>query len=139
MFYLSEYLEKNRVYYYQNLQNISQNEDWDSWIEFFLKAVIEQSKENTDKAKEINKLYEKKKERIVDLTHSQFAIKTLDFIFCSPIFTSTQFFERSYIPKQSAIRILNLLKEGGVIEIIVKGKSRQPNVYIFKKLLNIIK
>ncbi|MDR1684154.1 MAG: Fic family protein, partial [Elusimicrobiota bacterium] len=41
MFYISEYFEKNRTEYYARLAGISQNDDWQGWIEFFLKAVEE--------------------------------------------------------------------------------------------------
>ena len=40
MFYLSAYLEANRDEYYAKLQNISKFNDWNGWLEFFLKATI---------------------------------------------------------------------------------------------------
>ncbi len=137
MFYLSAYFESHRDEYYQKLLGISKDGDWESWIEYFLNAVVIQSKENIGKAKAIHRLYDIKKEKIVDLTHSQFAIKALDFLFCNPIFTSSQFVKESKIPKASASRILNSLDSGGVIRIIKKGVGSRPTTYIFTKLLNI--
>jgi len=138
MFYLSAYFESHRDEYYQRLLGISKDGDWENWIEYFLNAVIIQSKENINKAKAIHQLYDIKKEKIVELTHSQFAIKTLDFLFCNPIFTSSQFVKDSKIPKASASRILNSLEIGGVIKVIQKGVGSRPTTYIFIKLLNIV-
>lgn len=137
MFYLSAYFESHRDEYYQKLLGISQDGNWEDWIEYFLNAVIIQSRENVNKAKAIHQLYDIKKEKIVGLTHSQFTIRALDFLFRNPIFTSSQFIKDSKIPKTSASRILNSLDIGGVIKIIQKGSGRKPTTYIFTKLLNI--
>lgn len=137
MLYLSAYFEKNREAYYQSLQNISQKNDWENWIIYFLNAVIEQSQKNIEKAKAIHKLYDSKKIKIVDLTHSQFAIKTLDFIFSFPIFSSTQFVKESKIPRASASRILNILERGNVIRVVERGAGKRPTIYSFSKLLAI--
>lgn len=138
MFYLSEYFESHRENYYQKLLNVSQNNDWEGWIEYFLGAVVEQSKINIQKAKAIHKLYDDKKNKIVDITHSQFAIKTLDFLFCYPVFTSSQFVKESKIPSRSAARILNELKDGGVIKTVEKGTGKKPATYAFVKLLAVV-
>ena len=137
-FYLSAYFEANRNEYYRRFEEIEINEDWEGWIEFFLKAVIEQSKINIQKAKDILELYDLKKEKITDLTHSQFSIKALDYMFSYPIFTSTDFRKKTAIPKQSASLILRSLVEGGVLEIFLRGQGRRPNAYVFTKLMNIV-
>lgn len=137
MFYLSAYFEKNRTEYYEHLKGISKNGNWEAWIEYFLQAVVMQAKENVIKAKAIHTLYDQKKNRIVELTHSQFAIKTLDFLFSFPIFTSSQFIEHSRIPEATARRILNELTKGQVIKEMRSAKGRKPGVYLFPKLLAI--
>jgi len=69
MLYLSEYFESNRQEYYHKLQNISNKNEWEDWIRYFLKAVIDQSRTNIEKAKKIQSLYELKKIRVRDLTN----------------------------------------------------------------------
>lgn len=44
-FFLSSYFEKHRLQYFQKLFDISENNDWESWVVYFLKGVIEQSRE----------------------------------------------------------------------------------------------
>lgn len=43
-FFMSHYFEKHRLKYFQKLFDISEKGDWESWIEFFLKGVIVESK-----------------------------------------------------------------------------------------------
>ncbi|MEX0917176.1 MAG: Fic/DOC family N-terminal domain-containing protein [Candidatus Paceibacterota bacterium] len=138
MLYLSEYFETHRQEYYHKLQNISDNNEWEEWIRYFLKAVIEQSKNNSEKAKNIQILYEKKKIRVRDLTNSKYSINALDCIFHMPIFNTLQFREISKIPQGSTGRILNDLVEGKVLKILRQGSGQRPTLYIFPKLLDIV-
>jgi Fic family protein len=136
-FYLSSYLDKERDNYYDALQGISRDGDWDSWISFFLTALIEQSHDNCDKANKILHLYNQMKETIPEITHSQYSISAIDTIFSTPIFTTSTFTEKSGIPKMSAVRILNEMSKNDIITTIRKGRGRRPTVYSFRKLMEI--
>lgn len=138
MFYISEYLESNRDEYYDKLRAISEDRKWDDWIEFFLKAIIEQAKANSIKAKSILDLYNKKKTRITEITHSQYAIKILDTIFARPIFNTTDFIKHSRIPKPSAMRLLRILHKEGILSTLKEGSGRRAEILMFNKLINIV-
>jgi Fic family protein len=45
-FYLSAYLESHRDEYYARLLDVSREDDWTGWCEFFLRALIAQTEEN---------------------------------------------------------------------------------------------
>lgn len=134
-FYLSEYLESHRDEYYKALLDISQNNKWEDWIIFFLQAVAEQSKKNIEKAEKIISLYEQKKQRITDLTKSQFNIKIIDTLFMMPIFQSGDFIRISKIPQASAMRYIKILEKNNVI---VSDKKERYRTYFFDKLLKIV-
>jgi len=138
VFYISAYFDRNRDVYYEKLNNITKNNDWEDWITFFLKAVIEQSKTNIQKAQSIQDLYEDMKEAITKSVRSQFSIKAIDTIFERPIFNTTMFINRSDIPKSSAMRILRALKTIGVLDTLVEGKGSRPTTMVFGKLIKIV-
>jgi Fic family protein len=137
-FYLSAYFEKNRQVYYDSLKSISDTGNWEHWIKYFMEAIIHQSKENTIKVKSILDLYEEMKEQIIEKTHSQFAIQTLDQLFSTPVFSSSSFISETKIPKASASRILSALSEKGILKITKKGKGRSPSIYKFNALMKIV-
>ena len=139
MFYLSSYLEKNREEYYERLNSISRKDDWTGWILFFLKAVIQQAKDNTKKAKAILDLYEIKKKKISDITNSKYAIQTVDCLFKTPVFTATKFTVDSGVPKASAARILQQLVDNEILLKLKPASGRTPARYIFLKLMNIVR
>lgn len=134
-FYLSEYLESHRDEYYKALLDISENDNWDGWIIFFLQAVVVQSKVNIIKAKKIVALYDYKKQKITELTKSQFGIKILDALFVKPIFQSGDFIRISKIPQASAMRYIKILEKNDVIS---SNKKERYRTYFFNKLLKIV-
>ena len=137
MFYLSEYLEKHRQEYYDRLLAVSQNDDWTGWCHFFLKAITAQAEINQLKAIGILTLYDEKKAIIVDATKSKYSIAVLDFLFICPVFTSSEFYEDSGIPKATSHRILRQLTNEGTLKLLRKPKGKQPSIYIFPELFNI--
>jgi len=138
MFYISQYLESNREEYYAKLLAVSEGKRWEDWIEFFLNAVVTQAKANSNRAKAILDLYNKKKVKLTELTHSQYVIRVLDTIFARPLFSTTDFIKHSKIPKESALRLVRLLKKEKVLGTLREGKGRSPEILIFKKLFEIV-
>ena len=137
MFYLSEFLEANRQEYYDRLLAVSRDDDWTGWCQFFLNAVTRQSAQNEKKARQILELYQQRKDWIVEETHSQHAIRALDFVFGTPIFNSSHFIESSKIPPPTARRILGILAKIGLLKTVREGSGRRPAVFAFAELLKI--
>jgi len=135
MLYLSEYFETNREEYYKHLKGITKNNDWESWIEFFLIAVTEQSKKNIVKVEEILKLYNALKEIIVNIPTPKNAIRVLDFLFSMPIFDSPDFTKETSIQRMAGSRILQHLTNEGVLS---KNEKPKTNIYKFNALIKIL-
>ena len=92
---------------------------------------------NTRQARDILQLYEAKKGWVVDKTHSQYAIRALDFIFDVPVFRSSDFVDRAGIPKPTALRILKVLRDEGLLQPLREAAGRRPAILAFSELLNI--
>ena len=137
MFYISAYFERNRDEYYERLLSISRDNDWTGWCAFFLKAIQIQALENQEKAVKILSLYEFKKNQMVNLTHSQYSIHALDFIFSRPIFKATDFTGIKEIPTPTAKRILSTLRDNGLFTVLRESSGRTAAIYAFTELINI--
>ena len=137
MFYLSEYLEANREEYYACLKSISQQNHWNRWIEFFLLAIIDQAKSNLDKVIATLALYEKMKQRIADITHSQHSIRLLDAIFDRPVFQAGDLVKQTGLSDKTLARLLKKLKDDGVLKSIRESSGSRPAILAFPDLLNI--
>ena len=141
MFYLSEYLESNRDEYYQRLKSISEKQDWNGWIAFFLRAITHQSRENSRRVKEIMALYEEMKTRIHEVTHSQYSVYLLDALFNTPIFRTSdcasQLQREHGVHTQTTLSLLRLLKDANVLMALQPGSGRRAATLCFPALLNL--
>lgn len=139
-FYLSAYLEEHRDEYVSRLRALGRTDDaWNQWIEFFLKALDEQARENAAKARAIMELYEKLKTRVIELTHSQYAVPLLDQIFERPVFQSTHLrFPAGPMPsRQSVAYLLRILLKADILKIVQEGSGRRPQVLALADLINL--
>ena len=125
MFYLNEYLEANRDEYYERLKAISTEGDWNGWIDFFLKAITQQAKTNS--------------QRVRDITHSQYTVHPLDAIFSRPIFRTTDVvaeLEKAYgIHPKTTPSLLQRLKDAGVLLEIQPASGWRATVLYFPQLI----
>lgn len=136
-FYISSYLEQNKITYKQRLGAISEDNDWNGWISFFLQAIIEQSKENSRKAIQIIDLKRSMNQMASNIISSKYSTQAIETIFSSPIFDTNYFIKTSKIPRPSAVQILGKLKENNVLYVHRDGRGRKPTVFIFPKLITI--
>lgn len=138
MFYMSEYLEQHRDQYYDQLLAITNEGDWHGWIVFFLNGLISQAESNLNKVRSIRELYEGTKHRVIDLTHSQFAMGAVDAFFESPIISSTRFAQRSgFANRVTANNMLRQLEANGVITRLREGSGRTSAIYALVDLINV--
>jgi Fic family protein len=138
MFYISEYFDEFREEYIENLLSISQNNDWEQWINFFLDAVTLQAKRNAEKASQVLQLYSEMKELVTSVSNSPFGIKVLDTLFSMPIFRSSDFINRSGLNHQTTYRMITRLKEVGVLTTLKKPAGRSPEVFRFDKFYQLL-
>ena len=137
MFYVSEYLERHRDVYYDRLHTISHEGDWNGWVDFFLKALVEQAQANTLKTQNMLALYARMKADVPTISRSQYVVQAIDVLFDRPIFRGADFAQRSGIPLRSAVRILNTLKESGIVRDLRPKRGRRGAVMVFPELLQI--
>jgi Fic family protein len=140
MFYLSAYLERHRDEYIERLRALGRNpEAWGPWIDFFLRALTEQAHLNARKAQAIMDLYGELKERVIALTHSQYAVPLLDQIFERPLFRSTQLkLAGDRAPSRQAIaQMLRVLRENGILTVVREGRGRRPQVLALDSLIDL--
>ena len=78
------------------------------------------------------------KERVPELTRSQYAFRALDWIFAYPIFTSTHFVQDAGIPEPTARRFLRALREGEILRLVGPGRGRRAGMLIFPAFLNVV-
>lgn len=138
LLYLSFYLKKNRIEYYDSLMKIRLDGNWEGWLKFFLKGVKEVSEEAANSAKEIIILKDTILKKLLDHKISSiYAVGFLNLLFSKPISTSEQLIKELKVSKETANQIIIKFEKLKILKEI-SGKKRYKK-YIFSEYINIIK
>ena len=121
------------------MRSIGRGKDaWNEWVAFFLRGVDEQAAENGKTARAALELHERLKPRVLDLTHSPYAVPLLDQAFRRPVFHSAHLKFGASRPSRPAIaNLLRALRDGGVLKVVREGAGRRPTVYALAELVNL--
>ncbi len=137
-FYLSAFFESRRDDYIARLRDLGQPGSWTRWSAFFLEGVAVQAEANTNKARSIQDLYERLKKQVLELTHSQFAVPLLDFMFERPIFRSSDVTKLKHMPSAPMVaNLLGNLRRNGILHTVREGAGRRPHVLALAELINL--
>lgn len=138
-FYVSGFLEENKDQYIDQMRNVSENDDWNGWCNFFLQAIEQQAIRNLVIAENIRSLYEDMKKVFSDTLSSKWSVAALDFVFTNPIFRNSKFTSKSGIPPASAARFTRVLQENKLLTPIEEASGRRSALYSFEPLMQLVR
>lgn len=128
--YLSRYIIRNKSEYYTRLQNVRDNDDWENWILYLLRAVEETSTETVTLVKSIKQLMQQYKHTIRN-DYKFYSQDLLNNLFKHP-YTKIEFLQQELgVSRITAASYLNTLAANGLLE---KRKMGTANYYINKPL-----
>ncbi len=139
LLYLSFYLKKHRNEYYSRLMDVREKGDWEGWLKFFLKGVIDVSQEASRTASRIIKLKENLIKKLIEKKiGSGYAVGLIELLFQTPIVTAKNVQDRLGIrSKDTTNKLVNKFNGMGILKEI-SGKKRYKK-YIFSDYVEIIK
>lgn len=135
--YLSEFFEEHRQDYYELLRGVSEKEDWENWIKFFLNALATQAERAEETGKEILKLHAGYKERVAEI-NSRYAVNLLDAIFVRPIFSTASL--RKHVKIKNTQTLFNLIAKFVELKILTEAKpeKKRGRIYVFTELMKLL-
>ena len=135
-FFISEALEHDKIRYYNLLNNIRTQGDWNEWIRFFLSTVTKQCDKYIKIITAINNLYSNHLEVACNLSRSSNMVEVINALYSYPVVTARQISETTSVPTTTVNRYLNLLVENRILFTDNKKKNR---TYYYADLLEIIR
>ncbi len=115
--YLSHYLKSHRAEYYERLQAIRDDGDWEGWLTFFLRGVAEVSAEATETARRILLLREEHRQLITARLGRVAAngYRVLEKLFERPIISVEDVREITGTSFPAANQVVQRLVEAGIL------------------------
>ena len=134
--YLSDFLEKNRQLYYDNLIRVREKNDLQQWIKFFLVGIVETAKNSIDTFEKILLLKSEVENLALSKGSRAGAIQmVLEYLYKKPVITASIV---SSITKQSlatSYSIVSDMEELGILKENTGGKRNRS--YIFINYINL--
>lgn len=134
--YLSDFFERNKALYYDNLTRVRTHNDLKQWLKFFLVGVIETAQKGVSTFDDILKLKQQCEMNIQTLgARSNKAQKILQYLFNHPMIEVHRIKEITGVGKRTAYHLLDDLEELEILKEITGGK--RDKLYVFDKYLKL--
>lgn len=134
--YLSDFFERNRTHYYDNLMRVREKNDLLQWFKFFLVGVIETAKNSTATFDNILKLQKQVESQIQTLgSRTSKAQKVVHYLYQHPMIDAARVGEVAAISAASAYKLIADLERFGILKEITG--SKRGKMYVFAAYLRL--
>lgn len=136
--YLSDFFERNRVLYYDNLMRTRTHNDLNQWFKFFLTGVIETAKNGVETFDGILQLQKNLDQKLKNIgAKSGDAYKVLDVLYSNPVIDAQKVSTVIGKSMRTAYQLIYLLEELEIVKEITG--SQRGKLYLFEDYLNLFK
>ena len=126
LLYLSYYFKSHRQYYYDLLNGVLENGDWERWLDFFLDAVIETSRESHEIILSLHNQIQSDREKITTLGRAAAsALAVHQAMLRHPISDIAKLKELTGLTNATIGSALNRLLDFGIIEETTGNKRNR--------------
>jgi len=133
--YLSKYILENQSKYYKNLQSVTKENDWESWIIYILKGIQKSSKDSIKLLNKINNLINETNEIVENHSKNLYSKKLKDLIFEKVYTNISDVEEHLDVTRKTASKYLNILVDINILKVKKVGRSK---IFINYKLKDIL-
>ena len=138
LLYLSLYFKTHRKLYYDHLTLVRETGDWEEWISFFLKGVVETANQATETARKITTLFKTNDERLKRLGKVSGSVLRLHaYLQKQPVSDTGNAVKGSGLTLPTVIRAFEELERLGLVRETTGRERRRLYAYVaYLELLN---
>jgi Fic family protein len=135
LLYLSAFFEASRGDYYDLLTGVTEKDDWNAWIRYFLDGVTEQSNDALRRIEQIDALREAWRRRLASRQTTK-VMRLLDRVAANPFVTVKGAAEELKVAFTTAQRTIDVLAQQRIL--VQEDDAKRGRVYVARKLLDIL-
>ena len=129
LLYLSYYFKRNRVEYYDRLQAVRDRGDWEAWMKFFLRGVVEVSSESAATIREILSLRGEHAELVQASLRTVNSQRLLDLLYHRPVVSVSAVAEHLDVTFNAANSLVAKFCDLGLLRETTGGARRRRFAY----------
>lgn len=136
--YLSDFFERHRVLYYENLMNVRKRNDIDQWFKFFLVGIIETAKKEIPTLDGILQLQKQTDLKIQSLrSRAVNAQKVINYLYQKPVINVDKVIEITHLSFPSAYKLIAELERMEILKEVTGGQ--RGRMYVFENYLKLFR
>ncbi len=136
--YLSDFFEKNKTLYYDNLTRVRDKNDLIQWFKFFLVGIIETAKNSIMTFDSILKLQKKVDSKLQDLKRRSVNAQTIvNYLLQRPIIDAQKAKDLTGLSLPTVYKLIDEMESLNIIEEITGAK--RGKLYLFREYIQLFK
>ena len=136
--YLSDFFERNRTLYYDNLMRVRTHNDINQWFKFFLTGVIETAKNGVETFDGIMQLQKTIDNKLKNMgSRSGDAYKIVEYLYNQPVIDAQRISDITGKSLRPSYNMLSTLEKLGILKEITGGQ--RGKLYLFFDYVELFK
>ena len=136
--YISYFLKKNQVEYYDRISEVRKSGNYEQWVRFFLEAVREASKDSFETTRKLSELHNRNYEKLpASFRRQNNIMRVFDYLEVHPIIAINNTARELNVSYNTASSAVEKLLSMGVLEETTN--SSRNRVFVYKEYLDILR
>jgi len=135
--YISYFLKRNRIEYYDRMTEVRNKSDYEQWVKFFLQASYESAVDATDAIRELARLHDKNVAILQAETHNQNLFALFAYLEKNPIIEIKKTSQALGIAYNTVSKAIGVMLEKGIL--IQNEKSGRSRTFSYEQYLEILR
>lgn len=137
MLYLSAYLKAHQQEYYDRLQQVRTDGNFEAWVGFFLEGIATVSRQVVETTRQIQLLEHRDIEKLLAANVGAHAIQLLRILMKTPVITVDHAAERLGVSYSKANTLFRKCEDIGLISQVSEGRRNRRFIYAeYMRILN---
>ncbi|MCK4305754.1 MAG: Fic family protein [Candidatus Eisenbacteria sp.] len=137
LLYISLYFKQHRTSYYENLNAVRIDGDWEQWTRFFLEGIASVAVQATDAARELNTLFETDRKRVLALARTSVgALRLVELLPDHPIVSVARVMALLETTRPTATKAVDLLVDHDILE--ERSGRRRDRAFAYRHYLELL-
>ncbi len=135
LLYLSAFFEATRQEYYARLLAVTEDGEWEEWLEYFLRGVAGQAEDALERIRRIDELLQRWREALVRAP-SKAPERAIELFAENPYWTVSKMASRLGVAFTTAQRAIDRLASAGIVTLA--ERAHRNRVYCAREMLEIL-
>lgn len=137
LLYLSLYFKQHREEYYDLLQQVRQDGDWEAWVAYFMEAIRETSQQAVSTASRLSDIIREDRDVVHALGRiAGSAYRVFDLMAERPLLSIPVICRRTGLVPNTVIKVMRVLQDSGIVKEVT-GRKRN-RIFSYDRYMKVL-